>query len=177
MPVKIRLSRHGKKGYPFYHIVVADGRAPRDGRYIERLGVYNPNTNPATIEFDFDRALDWLQNGAQPSDTCRTILSGKGVFMKKHLLEGAKKGAFSVEVADEKFQAWMSKKNSAIIAQKENVVKDKEADKKERFEAEAKVKEAKAQAIAKKLQDERKAAEKAAAPVVAEAETEAPAAE
>jgi small subunit ribosomal protein S16 len=176
MPVKIRLSRHGKKGYPFYHIVVADGRAPRDGRYIERLGVYNPNTNPATIEFDFDRALDWLQNGAQPSDTCRTILAKKGVFMKKHLLEGAKKGAFSAEVAEQKFQSWMSQKDTKIQAEKENAVKSKETDKKQRMEAEAKVKEAKAQAIAKKLQDERKAAEKAAAPE-AEAESEAPAAE
>ena len=160
MPVKIRLSRHGKKGYPFYHIVVADGRAPRDGRYIERLGVYNPNTNPATIEFDFDRALDWLQNGALPSDTCRTIL--------------AKKGAFSAEVAEQKFQTWMSQKENKIQVEKENVVKSKDADKKQRMEAEAKVKEAKAQAIAKKLQAEAKAAEQAAAP---EAETEAPAAE
>jgi small subunit ribosomal protein S16 len=174
MPVKIRLSRHGKKGYPFYHIVVADGRAPRDGRYIERLGVYNPNTNPATIEFDFDRALDWLQNGAQPSDTCRTILAKKGVFMKKHLLEGAKKGAFSAEVAEQKFQTWISQKENKIQVEKENVVKSKDADKKQRMEAEAKVKEAKAQAIAKKLQAEAKAAEQAAAP---EAETEAPAAE
>ena len=174
MPVKIRLSRHGKKGYPFYHIVVADGRAPRDGRYIERLGVYNPNTNPATIEFDFDRALDWLQNGAQPSDTCRAILSKKGVFMKKHLIEGAKKGAFSAEVAEQKFQTWMDQKENKIQVEKENVVKSKVADKKERMEAEAKVKEAKAQAIAKKLQAEAKAAEQAAAPA---AETEAPAAE
>lgn len=182
MPVKIRLSRHGKKGYPFYHIVVADGRAPRDGRYIERLGVYNPNTNPATIEFDFDRALDWLQNGALPSDTCRTILAKKGVFMKKHLLEGAKKGAFSAEVAEQRFQDWMSQKDTKILAEKENVVKTKEEDKKQRFEAEAKVKEAKSQAIAKKLQADRKAAEVAAAPPVEAspepvAETPAPAAE
>lgn len=173
MPVKIRLSRHGKKGYPFYHIVVADGRAPRDGRYIERLGVYNPNTNPATIEFDFDKALDWLQNGAQPSDTCRTILSKKGVFMKKHLLEGAKKGAFSAEVAEQKFQAWMGQKENKLQAEKDGVIKGKDADKKQRLEAETKVKEAKAQAIAKKLQAEAKAAEEAAAP----AADEAPAAE
>lgn len=177
MPVKIRLSRHGKKGYPFYHIVVADGRAPRDGRYIERLGVYNPNTNPATIEFDFERALDWLQNGAQPSDTCRTILAKKGVFMKKHLLEGAKKGAFSVEVAEQKFQAWISQKDTKIQVEKENVVKTKEEDKKQRFEAEAKVKEAKAQAIAKKLQADRKAAEQAAAAPEVTPEAEVPAAE
>src|SRR5512145_2887008 len=110
MPVKIRLSRQGKKGYAFYHIVVADSRAPRDGRYIERLGVYNPNTNPATVDFDFDRALDWLQKGAQPTDTARSILSKKGVLVKKHLLEGAKKGAFTVEVAEQKFEAWVKEK-------------------------------------------------------------------
>ncbi len=94
MPVKIRLARHGRKGYAYYHIVVADSRAPRDGRFIERIGSYNPNTNPATIDLNFDKALDWLFKGAQPTDTCRAILSYKGVMMKKHLLEGVKKGAF-----------------------------------------------------------------------------------
>ena len=97
MPVKIRLARRGKKGYPFYHIVVADSRAPRDGKFIENIGSYNPNTNPATINLDFEKALDWLQKGAQPTDTCRAILSYKGVLMKKHLLGGVSKGAFTQE--------------------------------------------------------------------------------
>ena len=161
MPVKIRLSRHGKKGYPFYHIVVADSRAPRDGRYIERLGMYNPNTNPATIEFDFDRALDWLQKGAQPTDTCRSILSKKGVMMKKHLVEGVKKNAFSAEVAEQKFEAWLKERETKLQAQKEEASQGKEVVKKQRLEAEAKVKEERAQAISKKLAAE-KAAEMAA---------------
>jgi len=151
MPVKIRLSRHGKKGYPFYHIVVADSRAPRDGRYIERLGAYNPNTNPATIEFDFDRALDWLQKGAQPTDTCRTLLSKKGVLIKKHLDDGVKKGAFSAEVAQQKFEAWLKDKETKLLVLKDQVTQGREAEKKKRLEAEAKVKETRAQAIAKKL--------------------------
>ncbi len=103
MSVKIRLGRHGKKGYPFYHIVVADSRAPRDGKFIEKIGTYNPNTNPATIELSFEKALDWLQKGAQPTDTCRAILSEKGVLMKKHLLGGVAKGAFSESDAEAKF--------------------------------------------------------------------------
>jgi small subunit ribosomal protein S16 len=176
MPVKIRLSRQGKKGYPFYHIVVADSRAPRDGRYIERLGIYNPNTNPATVEFDFDRALDWLQKGAQPTDTTRSILSKKGVMVKKHLLEGAKKGAFSVEVAEEKFQAWVTGKESKIQAEKDKLATAKENDLKERLKAESKVREAKAQAIAKKYAAE-SAAEVVAPAEVAEETNEAPAAE
>ena len=100
MPVKIRLSKKGRKKLPYYHIVVADSRAPRDGKFVERIGLYNPQTNPATIELNFDRALDWLQKGAQPTDTCRAILSEQGVMMKKHLIEGAKKGAFSMEEAE-----------------------------------------------------------------------------
>lgn len=169
MPVKIRLSRQGKKGYPFYHIVVADSRAPRDGRYIERLGIYNPNTNPATVEFDFDRALDWLQKGAQPTDTTRSILSKKGVMIKKHLLEGVAKGAFSIEVAEQKFQAWLQGKESQIRAEKDKISKAKESDLKERLTAESKVREAKAQAIAKKLAD----AVAEAAPAAEEGNTEA----
>jgi small subunit ribosomal protein S16 len=112
MPVKIRLSRHGKKRKPYYHIVIADSRAPRDGRLIERVGTYNPNTNPATIELDFDRALDWLLKGAQPTDTCRAILSYKGVLMKKHLLNGVKKGALTEEEAENRFSAWIKGKRS-----------------------------------------------------------------
>lgn len=172
MPVKIRLSRQGKKGYAFYHIVVADSRAPRDGRYIERLGIYNPNTNPATVEFDFDRALDWLQKGAQPTDTARSILSKKGVLVKKHLLEGAKKGAFTVEAAEQKFQSWVNDKESKIQSEKDQATKAKDADLKQRLEAEAKVREAKAQAIAKKLAEQAAAA--APAPVAEAAAEEAP---
>ncbi len=163
MPVRIRLARHGKKGFAFYHIVAADGRAPRDGRYIERLGVYNPNTFPATVELNFDKALDWLQKGAQPSDTCRSILSEKGVMMKKHLLEGVAKNAFTLEVAEQKFENWLKGKEAKVISEKEQLVKNKEADKKKRLEAEAKVKEAKAQAIAKKLAASNVAANEAAA--------------
>ena len=172
MPVKIRLSRQGKKGYPFYHIVVADSRAPRDGKYIERLGVYNPNTNPATIELDFNSALDWLLKGAQPTDTCRSILSKNGVLMKKHLLEGVKKGAFNEEIAEQKFASWSSEKDAKLESLKTAVVKNKEADKKQRLEAETKVKEAKAAAIAKRL-----AAEKIVEQPVAEEEDATPAAE
>lgn len=163
MPVKIRLARHGKKGFALYHIVAADSRAPRDGRYIERLGVYNPNTHPATVELDFDKALDWLQKGAQPSDTCRSILSEKGVLIKKHLLEGVAKKAFTLEVAEQKFESWLKDKEAKAISQKEQLKRTKEADKKQRLEAEAKVKEAKAQSIAKKLAESRVEASEAAA--------------
>jgi small subunit ribosomal protein S16 len=163
MPVRIRLARHGKKGFAFYHIVAADSRAPRDGRYIERLGVYNPNTHPASVELNFDKALDWLQKGAQPSDTCRSILSEKGVLMKKHLLEGVAKNAFTLEVAEQKFESWMKEKEARVVSEKEQLKKSKEDDKKKRHEAEAKVKEAKAQAIAKKLAQSAVAANEAAA--------------
>jgi small subunit ribosomal protein S16 len=112
MPVKIRLSRHGKKRKPYYHIVIADSRAPRDGKLIERVGSYNPNTNPATIELDFDRALDWLLKGAQPTDTCRAILSYTGVLMKKHLLNGVKKGALTEEEAEVRFSRLAEREGS-----------------------------------------------------------------
>jgi small subunit ribosomal protein S16 len=170
MPVKIRLARHGKKGFAFYHIVAADSRAPRDGRYIERLGVYNPNTHPATVELNFDKALDWLQKGAQPSDTCRSILSDKGVLIKKHLLEGVAKNAFTLEVAEQKFESWLKDKEAKLVSEKENLKRSKEADKKKRQEAEAKVKEAKAQAIAKKLAESAAAANETAASEEAPAE-------
>ena len=114
MPVKIRLARHGKKGYAFYHIVVADSRSPRDGKFIEKLGTYNPNTNPATIELNFDSAVNWLQKGAQPTDTARAILSYKGVMYKKHLLGGVAKGAFSEEEAQKRFDKWMNEKAGKI---------------------------------------------------------------
>ncbi|UCG27082.1 MAG: 30S ribosomal protein S16 [Bacteroidales bacterium] len=150
MPVKIRLTRKGRKRNPYYHIVIADSRAPRDGRYIERIGFYNPTTNPATIEIDFDRALEWLQKGAQPTDTCRAILSYKGVLMKKHLLEGVKKNAFSEEEAENRFKAWLKEKEGKIQDKKDRIAKGKEADMKKRLETEAKIREERAQLIAKK---------------------------
>ncbi len=150
MPVKIRLTRRGKKRAPFYHIVIADSRAPRDGRFIESVGRYNPTTNPATIELDFDKALDWLQKGAQPTDTCRAILSYKGVMMKKHLLEGVKKGALTEEQAEEKFQSWLKEKESKIQAKVDMLKKGMDSDAKKRFEAETKVREARAEELAKK---------------------------
>ena len=151
MPVKIRLSKKGRKKLPFYHIVVADSRAPRDGKFVERIGLYNPQTNPATIELNFDSALDWLQKGAQPTDTCRAILSEKGVMMKKHLLEGAKKGAFTAEEAEVRFQKWLGEKQAKVKAQMDSIVKGKDDESSKRLAAETKVKEAKARELAKKL--------------------------
>src|SRR6056297_2576545 len=114
MPVKIRLTRRGRKGQPLYHIVVADSRAPRDGRYIEKLGMYNPTTKPPTIDLDFDKALDWVQKGAIPTDTCRSILSHKGVMLKKHLLKGVKKNAISEEEAERRFNEWLTNKQEKV---------------------------------------------------------------
>ncbi len=170
MPVKIRLSRHGKKNYAFYHIVVADSRAPRDGKFIEKIGTYNPNTNPATIELNFDSALAWLGKGAQPTDTARSILSYKGVMMKKHLLEGVKKGAFTLEVAEERFATWAKGKEAQITAKKDKLSAGKVADKAARFDAEVKVKEAKAAVVAAKKAEEAAAKAAAAAEQAAEAE-------
>ena len=118
MATKIRLQRHGRKSYAFYQIVVADSRAPRDGKFIERIGSYNPNTNPATVDLNFERALYWLQVGAQPTDTTRNILSREGVCLKKHLLEGVKKGAFDEATAENKFQAWLKNKQASVQAVK-----------------------------------------------------------
>ena len=150
MPVKIRLARHGKKGYAFYHIVVADSRAPRDGKFIEKIGTYNPNTNPATIDLNFDKALDWLQKGAQPTDTARAILSYKGVMYKKHLLGGVSKGAFDEAAADAKFDKWMQDKAGKISAKNEKISGDKAKADKNRLADEQKVKEERAKAIAAK---------------------------
>jgi small subunit ribosomal protein S16 len=125
MPAKIRLQRQGRKFQSIYSIVVADSRAPRDGKFIETLGQYNPNTNPATIILDFNKALEWLQKGAQPTDTCRAILSYKGVLYKKHLLEGVKKNAFSEEEAVRRFQEWFKQKEAKIEAKRETVTKKK----------------------------------------------------
>jgi small subunit ribosomal protein S16 len=150
MAVKIRLARKGRKRKAFYHIVVADSRAPRDGRFIEKLGVYNPITDPATIEIDFDKTLDWLQKGAQPTDTCRAILSYKGVLLKKHLLEGVKKGAFDEAEAERRFQEWIKEKEAKIEAKITGIEKSMEDDKKKRLEAEKKINEDRAEALAKK---------------------------
>ena len=126
MPVKIRLQRHGKKGKPFYWIVAADSRSKRDGKYLEKLGTYNPNVNPAEINLDVDGAVQWLDNGAQPTDTARAILSYKGVMLKKHLAGGVRKGAFTEEQAEEKFNAWLEGKNKKVEA-KRSKLNDAEA--------------------------------------------------
>lgn len=172
MPVKIRLTRRGRKKLPYYHIVVADSRAPRDGRYIESIGTYSPITNPATIELDFDRALDWLQKGAQPTDTCRAILSYKGVLMKKHLLEGVKKGALTEEQAEEKFQSWLKEKESKIEAKREQIQKGIADEDKKRLEAETKIREARAEELAKKNAEAAAEEAKANAEETEEAKTE-----
>ncbi|HLT86586.1 MAG TPA: 30S ribosomal protein S16 [Sphingobacterium sp.] len=170
MATKIRLQRHGKKGKPFYHVVVADSRAPRDGKFIERLGSYNPNTNPATIVLDFDRALYWMNVGAQPTDTARAILSYKGVLYKKHLEGGVKKGAFDEAQLEEKFAKWLEEKDAKIEGKKTGLVQSKEEAKKAALAAEAKKNAEKAAALAAKnapVAEETEAA--------AEGEVEAPA--
>ncbi len=153
MPVKIRLTRHGRKAKPFYHIVIADSRAPRDGRYIERIGSYNPNTNPATIDLNFDSALTWLQKGAQPTETARAILSYRGVMLKNHLLKGVKKGALTEEQAQAKFEAWVKDKEAKIQTKVDGLLNKDEAAKKVRFDAESKINEERAAAIAKRKSD------------------------
>ena len=176
MAVKIRLARHGKKGYAFYHIVAADSRAPRDGKFIEKLGTYNPNTNPATIDLDFVKALDWLQKGAQPTDTCRAILSYKGVMYKKHLLGGVAKGAFTEAEAEARFNKWLEAKAAKIEAKTNKPSTDAKSAEKARLAAEAKIKEERAAAIAEKKAAAEAAAREAAAEAAAET-AEAPAEE
>ena len=127
MPVKIRLQRHGKKGKPFYWVVAADARAKRDGRYLEKLGTYNPNTNPATVDINEDNAVNWLEKGAQPTDTARTLMSYKGIMLRHHLNGGVRKGALTQEEADKKLAAWLEEKNAKIQAKKEGLTKE-EAD-------------------------------------------------
>ena len=161
MAVKIRLARHGKKNHAFFHIVVADVRAPRDGRFIEQIGSYNPNTNPATINLKGDRALYWLNCGAQPTDTCRRILSYEGILLKKHLEGGVKKGAITAEVAEQRFNAWKAEKDNKLSAKK--------AVAKELLSAEAKVNQERAEAISKRKAEEALAAQEAAAAAAAEA--------
>ena len=195
MSVKIRLQRHGKKGKPFFHIVVADARASRDGKFIEKLGTYNPVVNPAIIELNVDAAVKWLDNGAQPTDTARAILSYKGVLYKKHLQGGVAKGAFDQATADSKFATWLETKEQQVLGKKDGLAKSKQEAKKAALEAEVKVNQARVDAAAKleadaKAEEEAKkaeakaaeeaanapVAEEAAPEVVAEA-TEAPAAD
>lgn len=151
MPVKIRLQRHGKKASAYYHIVIADGRAPRDGKFIEKLGTYNPNTNPATIDLNFDGAVKWLQNGAQPTDTCKAILSYKGVMLKHHLNKGVIKGALTQEAADAKLEKWLNEKQAKIDGKANSVISKKEEAKRAALKAESAVKEAKAAKVAEKI--------------------------
>ncbi len=183
MATKIRLQRFGKKGKPFYHVVVADARAPRDGKFIERLGSYNPNTNPATIEINFEKALDWVNKGAQPTDTCRAILSYKGVMYKKHLEGGVKKGALTAEQAEAKFAEWLQSKEGKIEGKKDSLTKSKDEVKKAALAAEAKKKEDIAAAIVAKntpapeVVEEEEVAETPEVEAAAEEVTEAPVAE
>jgi small subunit ribosomal protein S16 len=150
MAVKIRLQRHGKKDSAYYHLVVADGRAPRDGKFIEKLGVYDPNTNPATININFDSTLNWLMKGALPTDTCRAILSYKGVLMKKHLLEGVRKGALTEAQVEEKFRKWEEGKQGKILGKHDHLRAESAKKAGERHKAEIGVKEARAAKIAAK---------------------------
>ena len=163
MATKIRLQRHGRKGYAYYSIVIADVRAPRDGKFTEKIGTYNPNTNPATVDLKFDRALYWVEVGAQPTDTVRNILSDEGVYLMKHLRGGVKKGAFDEATCEAKFAAWKADKQKGLEAFVAKAASDKKAAEAARQEAEKKVNEE----IAKKV------AEKKAAEATAKAEAEA----
>ena len=182
MAVKIRLARKGRKKLAFYHIVVADSRSPRDGRYIEKIWSYDPVSNPAKIELDFDKALGWLQNGALPTDTCRTILSFKGVLIKKHLLEGVKKGAFDEAEANRRFDEWMKQNEAKIEAKKSGLEKSMDDELGEKLENEKRINEARAAKLAKR-KAELAAKSDAAARAIVEpeeettAEEETPAAE
>ena len=171
MATRIRLQRRGRKGYAFYSIVIADARAPRDGRFIEKIGTYKPNTNPAAVDLNFERALHWVLVGAQPTDTVRNLLSREGVYMKKHLLGGVAKGAFNEAEAETKFEAWKNDKQNGLKALKDKIDADKKAAAKVRLEAEKKVNEEIAAKVAEKKAAEAaaKAAEEAATKV-AEAE-------
>ena len=181
MAVKIRLQRHGKKNFAFFHIVVADSRSPRDGRFIEQLGSYNPNTDPATIILNGERALAWLNVGAQPTLVTRRILSYEGVLLRKHLQGGVAKGALTQEQADLKWNEWKAQRDGKINAKKEGLVKAAADKAKAAAAAEKKVNAERAEAIAKKAEElaeaQRKAAEEAAAKATEEAAEEAPAEE
>ncbi|HWV33591.1 MAG TPA: 30S ribosomal protein S16 [Dyadobacter sp.] len=181
MAVKIRLARRGRKKKAIYDIVVADARAPRDGRFIEKLGIYNPGTNPASIVLESDKAVDWLLKGAQPTDTARSILQHEGVLLRKHLQVGVLKGAITQEVADSRFEEWKGSKTDRKATAADTLAQQKEADKKAKLDAERKINEARAEAIAKKNTPpaEEVATEEAAdeAADAADAAAEAPAAD
>ncbi len=184
MPVKIRLQRHGKKGKPFYWVVAADARAKRDGKFLEKLGIYNPNTNPATIELNVDSSVQWLQNGAQPTDTARAILSYKGVLLKNHLLGGLRKGALTEEQVEEKFNAWLEEKEAAVSAKVGGLDKEKADARAAALKAEKEVNDKRAAEAAAALAPEPVAEEvtedvagETAEVVVEEAVAEAPAEE
>lgn len=170
MPVKIRLQRHGKKGKPFYWIVAADVRSKRDGKYLEKLGIYNPNTNPATIELNIDGAVQWLQNGAQPTDTAKAILSYKGALLKNHLAGGVRKGALTEDQAEAKFTAWLDEKAGIVGAKTDGLAKEQAEAKAKAFEAEKASNEAR---IAAAVVVEEEVAEEETVEAVAEESTEA----
>ncbi|RKR14436.1 SSU ribosomal protein S16P [Maribacter vaceletii] len=177
MPVKIRLQRHGKKGKPFYWVVAADARAKRDGKYLEKLGTYNPNTNPATIDLNIDGSVQWLQNGAQPTDTARAILSHTGVMLKNHLAGGVRKGALTEEQAEEKFAAWSAEKEKANAAKVGGIDKIKADAKAKALAAEKEVNEKRAaEAAAALLPEVEEVAEEVAAEAPAETTEEVEAA-
>ena len=173
MATKIRLQRGGRKGYAFYSIVIADARAPRDGKFTEKIGTYNPNTNPATVDLNFERALYWVETGAQPTDTVRNILKGEGVYMMKHLRGGVKKGAFDEQAAQTKIDAWKTNKEQGLTTVREAEAKAKKEAAAKELEAEKKVNEA----IAKKVADKKAAAAAAKAEAAAAAAEEAAPAE
>ena len=170
MAVKIRLSRHGKKNYAYFHIVVADSRAPRDGRLIETLGTYDPNTNPAKIQLDAERTLYWLNNGAQPTLTTRRLLSYKGVLLKKHLYEGVAKGALTQEQADAKWDAWMQEKEAKVVAKKSKLEQESRTEMNQRLEAETKINKERAAALLTKREEAAARLAAAAAAAAAKAE-------
>ncbi len=170
MPVKIRLQRHGKKGKPYYWIVAADARSKRDGKYLEKLGAYNPNTNPATVELDVDGAVKWLQNGAQPTDTAKNLLSYKGALLKNHLVGGVRKGALTEEQAEAKFTAWLEEKTSKVQAKADGLSEAEAKAKADALAAEKAVNEARIAAAAPVVEEE--VAEEAAPAVEAEASNE-----
>tara|TARA_B100001146_G_scaffold225178_2_gene247289 strand:- start:9131 stop:9664 length:534 start_codon:yes stop_codon:yes gene_type:complete len=172
MPVKIRLQRHGKKGNPFYWIVAADSRAKRDGKFLEKLGTYNPNVNPAEINLDIDGSVKWLQNGAQPTDTARAILSYKGALLKNHLAGGVRKGALTEEEAEKKFNAWLDDKQAKVDAKKDNLSKEEEKAKEEALAAEKAVNEARIAAAAP-VEEEAEATEEATEETAAAVDAEA----
>ena len=177
MAVKLRLQRHGKKGSPFYHIVAADSRSPRDGKFIERIGSYNPNTNPATIQLDNSKAIEWLNNGAQPTDTVRAMLSYTGVLYRQHLQKGVLKGAFSQEEADKRFEAWSADKSNKVQGKKDRLAKEKNDNLSKMMKHEREVNENRLKAITAAAEAASASANAVEAPATEAPAEEAPAAE